>query len=69
MMHRRRMDEQVAAWVRNSTSEQGKDEKLGNSDETVAELVTLMRARRRARTEDRNENRATRESRDDRASR
>ena len=60
------MDELVAAWVKQSTADQGKDEKLGDSG-TVAQLVMLIRARRRARTLDRSANRAIRESQDDQA--
>jgi hypothetical protein len=63
-MHRRSMDEQIAAWVKSSTKEQGKDEKLGDSS-TIAQLLTLTRAMRRARTLDRSANRAIHESQDD----
>ena len=63
-MHRRSMDEQIAAWVKRSTEEQGKEEKLGDSS-TIAQLLTLTRAIRRARTLDRSANRAIHESQDD----
>jgi hypothetical protein len=66
MLHRRSMDEQIAAWVKQSTTDQGKDEKLDDSG-TVAQLVTLIRARRRARTLDRSANRAMCDRQDDQA--
>jgi hypothetical protein len=62
------MDELVAAWVKQSTTDQGKDEKLGDSG-TVAQLVVLIRARRRARTLDRSANRAMCDHQDDQADR
>lgn len=62
-VHRRSMDEQIASWVKATTDEQGLDEKLGDSG-TVAQLLTLIRARRRARTLDRSANRATGEHQD-----
>jgi hypothetical protein len=65
-MHARSMDEQVASWVKSTTHEQGLDEKLGDRG-TVAELLNLIRARRRARTLDRSANRAMCETQDDQA--
>jgi hypothetical protein len=57
------MDELVAAWVRATTAEQGKDEKVSDSG-TVAHLIALTRAIRRARTVGRSASRATRETPD-----
>jgi hypothetical protein len=68
MSHRRSMDEQIAAWVRSTTEEQGLDEKLGDSG-AIAQFLTLIRARRRARTLDRSANRAMCDRQDDPAGR
>jgi hypothetical protein len=62
------MDELVAAWVKQSTTDQGKAEKLSDSG-TVAQLVVLIRARRRARILDRSANRAMCDHQDDQADR
>jgi hypothetical protein len=60
------MDELVAAWVKQSTAEQGKDEKL-NDQGTVAQFLMLIRAMRRARTADRSATRAIHDRQDGQA--
>ena len=62
-LHHLSMDELVAAWVKATTAEQGKDEKPSDSD-TIARLRLLIRARKLAGGRDRTSTPATDETQD-----